>query len=290
MIQRRQAFQGLAGLFAAGLAEAALPRGAAAAPVTRGGTLTFARASDCIYLDPVHTSQNADIWISLNIHDTLIQPTPDGKALQPGLAETYEVVGGRADGHAEDPSRSEVRRRLAAGAVRHQVVARSRTHQGERRHVPVPVGSHRRGGDHAALDRGAEDVASRPGDPAGARHLQCRDHAGEAVEAAPGDDLEAKAKSFAEHPIGTGPFMLTSWTRQRDGAEPQPELLEAGRGRQAAALSRQDPVRDHPRRCDAHPEAEGGRDRRRRVHSLLARRRAEGRPARSTWSCTRRPG
>ena len=66
MIQRRQAFQGLAGLFAAGLAEAALPRGAAAAPVKRGGTLTFARASDCIYLDPVHTSQNADIWISLN--------------------------------------------------------------------------------------------------------------------------------------------------------------------------------------------------------------------------------
>ena len=91
MIQRRQAFQGLAGLFAAGLAEAALPRGAAAAPVKRGGTLTFARASDCIYLDPVHTAQNADIWISLNIHDTLIQPSPDGKALQPGLAEAYEV-------------------------------------------------------------------------------------------------------------------------------------------------------------------------------------------------------
>ena len=61
MIQRRQAFQGLAGLFAAGLAEAALPRGAVAASVTRGGTLAFARASDCIYLDPVHTAQNADI-------------------------------------------------------------------------------------------------------------------------------------------------------------------------------------------------------------------------------------
>jgi peptide/nickel transport system substrate-binding protein len=91
MIQRRQAFQGLAGLFAAGVAEAALPRGAAAASVTRGGTLTFARASDCIYLDPVHTAQNADIWISLNIHDTLIQPSPDGTSLQPGLAEIYEV-------------------------------------------------------------------------------------------------------------------------------------------------------------------------------------------------------
>ena len=112
MIQRRQALQGLAGLFAAGLAEAALPRGASAASVTRGGTLTFARASDCIYLDPVHTSQNADIWISLNIHDTLIQPIArrHGYSTRPG--RHLRGVGGRPDGHPEDPSRPEIRRRI----------------------------------------------------------------------------------------------------------------------------------------------------------------------------------
>ena len=56
---------------------------ARAGPPTRGGTLVFGRQTDCIYLDPVHTAQNADIWISLNLHDTLTQPTHDGKSVAP---------------------------------------------------------------------------------------------------------------------------------------------------------------------------------------------------------------
>ncbi|MBS0318696.1 MAG: ABC transporter substrate-binding protein [Proteobacteria bacterium] len=31
--------------------------------------------------------------------------------------------------------------------------------------------------------------------------------------AAPGQNLDEKAKAFAEHPIGTGPFMITEWQR-----------------------------------------------------------------------------
>ena len=31
--------------------------------------------------------------------------------------------------------------------------------------------------------------------------------------AAPGGTLDEKAKAFAEHPIGTGPFMITDWQR-----------------------------------------------------------------------------
>ena len=38
---------------------------------TRGGTLVYGRQTDCIYLDPVHTAQNEDIWVSLNLYDTL---------------------------------------------------------------------------------------------------------------------------------------------------------------------------------------------------------------------------
>lgn len=72
---------------AALLAVASLPALAA----TRGGTLVFARQTDCQYLDPVHTAQNADIWISLNIYDTLLQPTPDGKGVQPGLAAGHSL-------------------------------------------------------------------------------------------------------------------------------------------------------------------------------------------------------
>src|SRR5579875_1583532 len=56
---------------------------------TRGGTLVFGRQTDCLYLDPVHTAQNADIWISLNIYDTLLQPSDDGNGVQPGLASSW---------------------------------------------------------------------------------------------------------------------------------------------------------------------------------------------------------
>ena len=216
MIQRRQAIQGLAGLFAAGLAEAALPRGAAAAPVKRGGTLTFARASDCIYLDPVHTSQNADIWISLNIHDTLIQPSPDGTALQPGLAEAYEVSEDgltvtlkiRPDLKFADGSP------LALSDIKWSL-DRARTKESG-------------GTFQFMLESIAEVVTTPPStvvlkmshpDPAILQALATF-NAGimseKLVMASPGDDLEAKSKSFAERPIGSGPFMLTSWTHNSE--------------------------------------------------------------------------
>ncbi|MEJ1977922.1 MAG: ABC transporter substrate-binding protein [Acetobacteraceae bacterium] len=59
---------------------------------TRGGTLTFAREADSLYLDPVHTAQNADIWLSLNLYDTLLHPSDDGKSVVPGLAQAYTVA------------------------------------------------------------------------------------------------------------------------------------------------------------------------------------------------------
>ncbi|RYY08489.1 MAG: ABC transporter substrate-binding protein, partial [Alphaproteobacteria bacterium] len=59
---------------------------------TRGGTLVFGRAIESQYLDPVHTAQNADIWLSLNLYDTLLLPADDGKGgTEPGLATGYTV-------------------------------------------------------------------------------------------------------------------------------------------------------------------------------------------------------
>ena len=59
---------------------------------TRGGSLTFARQSDCLYLDPVHIEINADIWMALNLYDMLIAPTLDGKGLKPDLATSYKLA------------------------------------------------------------------------------------------------------------------------------------------------------------------------------------------------------
>src|SRR4051812_20056262 len=61
--------------------------------VTRGGTLTYARYADSLFLDPVLNDANVDIWILTNLYDTLLQPSPDGKSVVPGLAAEYQVAG-----------------------------------------------------------------------------------------------------------------------------------------------------------------------------------------------------
>lgn len=216
MIQRRQAFQALAGLFTASLAGVALPRGAVAAPVTRGGTFTFARAADCIYLDPVHTAQNADIWISLNIHDTLIQPSADGTALQPGLAEKYEVSEDgltvtltiRPDLKFADGSP------LALSDIKWSLDrARTKASGGTFQFLLEAIGE-------VVITPPSTVVLkmSHP-DPSILQALATF-NAGimseKLVMAAAGDDLEAKSKAFAERPVGCGPFMLTSWTHNSE--------------------------------------------------------------------------
>src|SRR6201993_317340 len=60
--------------------------------VTRGGKMVYARNADSLFLDPVLNDRNVDIWILTNLYDTLLQPTPDGKGVVPGLAASYQVA------------------------------------------------------------------------------------------------------------------------------------------------------------------------------------------------------
>ena len=57
----------------------------------RGGKLVYGRNADSLFLDPVLNDANVDIWILLNIYDTLLQPTNDGKGTKPGLATKYKA-------------------------------------------------------------------------------------------------------------------------------------------------------------------------------------------------------
>ena len=58
----------------------------------RGGTLTFARNADSLFLDPVLNQRNVDIWILTNLYDTLLQPSQDGRSVEPGLASEYKIA------------------------------------------------------------------------------------------------------------------------------------------------------------------------------------------------------
>src|SRR5262249_54878654 len=65
---------------------------ASAEAATRGGKLIYARYADSLFLDPVLNDANVDIWILTNLYDTLLQPTADGKGVNPGLATEYKIA------------------------------------------------------------------------------------------------------------------------------------------------------------------------------------------------------
>lgn len=56
-----------------------------------GGELRLARDADSTTMDPVTTTQNLDLWVFINIYDTLVRTGDDGRSVVPGLAERWEI-------------------------------------------------------------------------------------------------------------------------------------------------------------------------------------------------------
>lgn len=183
---------------------------------TRGGTLIFARNADSLYLDPVHTAQNADIWISLNIYDTLLQPSADGKSVEPGMASAYTVS---PDGKTVTLKMRPNLKFADGSSIELSDVkwsldrARAKETGGEFGFLLSSIA-------WVAVS-GTDTVTltlAHP-DPALLQALATF-NAGimpeKLVLAAPGANLEEKSKNFADHPVGSGPFTLTSWKRNNE--------------------------------------------------------------------------
>ena len=56
-----------------------------------GGELRLARDADSTTMDPVTTTQNLDLWVFINIYDTLVRTGDDGRSVVPGLAERWDI-------------------------------------------------------------------------------------------------------------------------------------------------------------------------------------------------------
>ena len=190
------------GLFWAGSAQA----------LTRGGVFSFGAFADVIFFDPVFQQQTEDIWFALNIYDTLLQPTPDGKGLQPGLASAYELS---PDGLTmtltlrpgikfSDGSpilASDVKFTLDRG--------RSKEEGGNYYFFLAAVDSVDAVGDDKVI------IHFKRLDPTFPQILASFYTAvvpEKQMRAAQGTTPREKARSFAEHPVGSGPFILSSWT------------------------------------------------------------------------------
>lgn len=178
----------------------------------RGGVMSYGRYTDSLFLDPVLNDANVDIWILTNLYDTLIMPSKDGMGLEPGLATEWSVNDAGdvvtlklrqgvkfADGTpmtTDDVIFSLMRAANPENGVWNSLIASIDT-------VTAP-------------DAGTIEVKLKYPDPTIITALSVFNTAimpKAAFEATPGATDKEKAETFAQKPIGTGPFMLESWDR-----------------------------------------------------------------------------
>ncbi|WP_027482871.1 ABC transporter substrate-binding protein [Deinococcus pimensis] len=183
---------------------------ALAAPV-RGGTLTYGRYADSLLLDPVYTDANLDIWILTNLYDTLIEAVPGTNTFRGALASSYAFSG---DGKTFTLTlRPGVK--FSDGTP---VTAADVKFSLDRARDP----------NHGAWNALLESIASVT--PKGNQVVLTLKHPDPSLVAAlatfnsailpakkyaatPGKDDQARAKAFAEKPVGSGPFVLSEWKR-----------------------------------------------------------------------------
>ncbi len=190
---------------------AGLPGAAKAAPV-RGGKLVYGRYADSLFLDGVNTELNVDIWVLNSIYDTLLLPTSDGLGLKPGLATKWDLGdGGKlltltlrdgvkfSDGTpmtAADVKWSLDRARDPKVGAWNSLLASVASVDID---GPVTIKLTLKHPDPTLLPVLATfNTGILPS---------------EKFMATPGATLDDKAKTWAEHPVGTGPFMIVEWQR-----------------------------------------------------------------------------
>jgi peptide/nickel transport system substrate-binding protein len=209
-LTRRRALAVAAG---AGFATMSLHRDADAAPV-RGGKMIFARYADSLLMDPVWTDANVDIWVTSSIYETLLFPTEDGLDVRPGLATKWALGdGGRtltltlregvkfSDGTAmtaEDVKFSLDRARNPKHGEWNAMVASIETVEIANPTTIVLKLKHPDPTLIPALAMFNTGIFPKA-----------------KYEATAGAGEDEKHKAFAEHPLGTGPFMMTAWKRNQ---------------------------------------------------------------------------
>lgn len=196
-----------------GLATAAcLLAGTALAAGPRGGTMVYARHADSLFLDPVLNDANVDIWVLTNLYDTLIIPSNDGKSLTPGLATKWQASD---DGKTftltlRPGTKFSDGSPITAEDVVWSLDRARDPKKGIWNFLLVSVDK------VEAKDAATVVLTLKNADPSLPAALATFNSAimpKKLFEASPGATDDEKAKAFAEHPVGSGPFVLSSWQR-----------------------------------------------------------------------------
>ena len=193
----------------AGLALLTMDIAAEAAP-PRGGTLVFGRNADSQFLDPVLNDANVDIWIVTNLNSNLLLPTLDGKGVRPGLATEWAAS---ADGKTFTVKLRPGIKFADGSPVTTEDVVWSLNRA---RDPKAGIWNFLLASIDFAAAQGDDTVVLSlknpdPSLPAALATFNAAIMPKKLFEAAKGSTPEEKARSFAEHPVGAGPFMLDTW-------------------------------------------------------------------------------
>ena len=174
--------------------------------------MIYGRYADSLFLDPVLNDANVDIWVMNNLYDTLLSPTKDGLGVEPALATKWEITD---DGKSVILTlRSDVKfadgTPLTGEDVKWSLDRARDPKAGAWNSSLASIDS------IEVRDPGTVVLKLKNPDPTILPALATFNTAilpKKLFEAAPGGTPEEKAKSFAEKPIGTGPFVMTDWKR-----------------------------------------------------------------------------
>jgi len=202
------------GLFAALMLSSALTIGA------RAATFRLGVAADALTIDPIASSDNPSIWTELLIYDQLVRPSKDGTKLEPGIAESWTVA----------PDGKEFRFKLRADAkfsdgqpVTASDVAfslkRAAGEKSEWGRFFRPITNYEVVDDHTIVMK-----LDKPFTPI------LNNLAMFSASILPAKLVQEQGDTFFEHPVGSGPFILKSWSRgQKQELIKNPNYWEKGK-------------------------------------------------------------
>ena len=197
----------------AGLAGLAVNSTAQGAPI-RGGRMIYARNADSLFLDPVLTELNLDIWVLSSIYDTLLLPTPDGAGVLPGLATKWELsdAGKTLTLTLREGVKFSDGAPLLASDVKWSLDRARNPKNGAWADMVGSVANIEIASPTSVV------LKLKHPDPTLVPALAMFNTAilpQKLFEAAPGNTDEEKAKVYAEKPVGTGAFMLAEWQKSQ---------------------------------------------------------------------------
>ena len=164
-------------------------------------TLVIANAVRVDTLDPASNSVNESIWMDQNLYSRLYQPNPTGTGLVPDLATSYDVS---KDGltytfHLRTDAKFSDGTPVTASDVAFSLT-RSRNYKGGWGFLLTPVKTITAPDVHTVVITLSQKHAPL-----------LADLAMYAYSIIPKKEVLAKGKAFFQHPVGSGPFYVTSY-------------------------------------------------------------------------------